>query len=98
MLIPNNDSSSVNSIYSSRVHSVYVQNLFKLQATHSEQNLRYWSYSIHSNRLARKSDLPKDPAVKSCDHRGEIRSENTKEKNSYSGKLFGLWWITVEIL
>jgi len=73
----------------SRDHSVYVQNLFKLRATHSEQ---YNTYSIHSV----------DPAVKSCEVRGERtfgglsynieHSGNTKEKNSYSGKLFGLWW------
>jgi hypothetical protein len=36
-----------------------------------------------------------DPAVKACDHQGERTFENTKEKNSYSGKVFGLWWITV---
>ena len=28
---------------------------------------------------------------------GSIRSENTKEKNSYSENSFGLWWITVGI-
>jgi len=84
----------------SRDHSVYVQNLFKLRATHSEQYntgyIAYNTYSIYSNRLARKSDLPKDPAVKSCEVRGERtfgglsynieHSGNTKEKNSYSGK------------
>ena len=77
-------------------HSVYVQNIFNSSATHSEQYntgyIAYNTYSIYS----------KDPAVKSCDHRGERtfgglsynieHSGNTKEKNSYSGKSFGLWW------